>query len=86
MAPYASLHFETSLYLETWFAPNPTNNRVTIYPSKNLIGNRCSIHDTAGRIVASGKLLHYTIDFVNFSAGIYTLQIDGEKPRRIFKR
>ena len=67
-APYVSLLFETDLYEETTFAPNPTDSKITIYPSKNLIGNRFSIHDNAGRIVVDGELLDYTIDLSNFSA------------------
>ena len=84
-APYVSLFFETNLYEETKFAPNPTESKITIYPSKNLIGNRFIIHDNAGRIVADGELLDYTIDLSNFSYGIYTLKIDGEKPMKIVK-
>jgi Zn-dependent metalloprotease len=84
-APYVSQFFETSLYGETAFAPNPTDRAITIYPSKNLIGNRFSILDTAGREVVNGKLPDYTIDLLNFPAGIYTLKIEGEKPVKIFK-
>ena len=79
------MQFETDLYEETTFAPNPTDSKITIYPSKNLIGNRFSIYDNTGRIVADGELLDYTIDLSNFSAGIHTLKIDGEKPVKIFK-
>jgi hypothetical protein len=84
-APYVSLFFETSLYQETALAPNPTNNKVTIYPSKNLIGNHFIIHDNAGRIVVDGELWDYTIDLSDFSTGIYTLKIDGENPMKIVK-
>jgi len=84
-APYVSLQFETDLYKETAFAPNPTDGKITIYPSKNIIGNRFSIHDNTGRIVSHGELLGYTFDLSGFSAGIYTLKIDGEKPAKIIK-
>jgi hypothetical protein len=84
-APYVSLLFETSLYQATALAPNPTNNKVTIYPSKNLIGNHFIIHDNAGRIVVDGELRDYTIDLSDFSTGIYTLKIDGENPMKIVK-
>ncbi len=84
-APYASLLFETNLYEETTVAPNPTDSKITIYPSKNLIGNRFSILDNAGRIVADGDLLDYTVDLSNFSTGIYILKINGEKPMKVIK-
>src|SRR6185436_4843597 len=84
-APYVSLFFETNLYDATTFAPNPTDNRITIYPSKNLIGNAFSIHDNAGRQVANGELLEYAFELYNLSPGIYTLKIDGEKPMKIIK-
>ncbi len=84
-APYVSLHFETNLYEKTTVAPNPTDSKVTIYPSKNLIGNRFTILDNAGRIVADGDLLDYTIDLSNFSTGLYILKINGEKPMKIIK-
>ncbi len=84
-APYVSLLFETKLYGETTFAPNPTDNKITIYPSKNVIGNHFSIHDSAGKIVASGELLDYTIDLTDFSTGIYILKIEGEKNIKIVK-
>jgi hypothetical protein len=84
-APYASLLFETSVYPETTFARSPTDSRITIYPSKNLIGNHFSIHDNTGRILADGELRDYTIDLSNFSPGIYTLKIDGEKTLKIVK-
>jgi Zn-dependent metalloprotease len=84
--PYALLFFETSLYEETVFAPNPTDGDITIYPSKNLIGNGFTILDNSGRIIAHGKVQNYTIDFSYFSAGIYTLKIDGEKPMKVVKR
>ncbi len=85
MAPYVSLHFETDLYEETAFAPNPTDGKITIYPSKNIIGNRFSIHDNTGRIVSHGELLSYTFDLSGFSAGVYTLKVEGEKPVKIVK-
>ncbi len=84
-APYVSVLFETELYEETTFAPNPTNGKITIRPSKDLIGNHFSIFDNAGRILADGELLDYTIDLSNFSAGVHILIIDGEKPIKIFK-
>jgi hypothetical protein len=84
-APYASAVFETELYDETTFAPNPTEGKITIRPSKNLIGNRFSITDNTGRILIDGELRDYTIDLSNFSAGIHILKIDGEKPIKIFK-
>jgi hypothetical protein len=84
-APYSSLFFETDVYGETTVAPNPTNSKITIYPSKNLIGNRFTILDNAGRIVTDGKLLAYTFDLSDLSAGIYTLKIDGGKTMKIMK-
>lgn len=85
-APYASVRFETSLYGETAFAPNPTDNLITIFPSKSVIGNYFCIYDAAGRKVADGKLLDYTIDLSVFAAGIYILKIDGEEPVKVIKR
>jgi len=84
-APYASVLFETHLYEETTFAPNPTNNEITIYPSIDLIGHRFTILDNAGKQVVNAELLAYTIDLSTFSPGIYTLKIDGEKPMKILK-
>jgi Zn-dependent metalloprotease len=84
-APYASELFETELYEETTFAPNPTTSKITIRPSKDLIGNHFSIYDNAGRILADGKLLDYTIDLSYFSAGVHILIIEGEKPIKIIK-
>jgi hypothetical protein len=77
-APYASSVFETELYDETTFAPNPTDGKVTIRPSKNLIGKHFTIMDNTGRLLFSGELRDYTIDLSNFSAGIHILKIDGE--------
>jgi Zn-dependent metalloprotease len=84
-APNASLRFQTNLYEETNFAPNPTEGEITIYPSKNLIGNRFSIQDNTGRLLAQGELRDYTIDLSVFSPGLYILKIDGEKPVKIIK-
>lgn len=83
--PYISLLFETHVYGETTIAPNPTDSKITIYPSRNLIGNRFIIRDNAGRTIADGKLPDYTIDLSDFSPGIYTLKIDGEKTMKIVK-
>jgi Zn-dependent metalloprotease len=80
-----SLTFETGLYEETAFAPNPTDSKITIYPARNLIGNRFSIRDNAGKTLANGELRHYTIDLSDFAPGIYTLKIDGEKTMKIVK-
>lgn len=85
-AAYVSQFFETSLYQETTFAPNPTASKITIRPSKDLIGNRFAIHDNVGRILISGELRDYTIDLSNFSDGIYTLRIEGERIMKIVKR
>ncbi len=84
-APYVSVRFKTDLYDETTFGPNPTGSIVTLKPSKNLIGNRFIIFDNAGRVVANGELRDYSINFSDFSAGTYTLKIDGENPMRIVK-
>jgi hypothetical protein len=83
--PYVSGFFETELYEETTFAPNPTNSKITIRPSKDLIGSHFSIFDNTGRILADGELLDYTIDLSYFSAGVHILIIDGEKPIKIIK-
>ncbi|WP_276372188.1 M4 family metallopeptidase [Chryseolinea sp. H1M3-3] len=85
-APYVSIRFETSLYEETRLAPNPTADKITIYPSKNLIGNHFIILDNTGRIVTEGALRDYTINLYNFNPGLYTLKIDGETPMKIVKR
>ncbi len=85
-APYASVIFETNLYEETTFAPNPTDSKITIYPSRNLIGNHFSILDNAGKTVASGVLLDYTIDLSTFITGFYILKIDGERSIKMVKR
>lgn len=84
-APYVSARFETGLYGEVTLAPNPTDGRISIYPARNLIGNRFSIYDNTGRAVASGELRGYNIDLTDFSPGMYMLKIDGEKPFRIVK-
>jgi hypothetical protein len=83
--PYVSVRFETDLYGDTMFAPNPTGNTVTIFPSQNLIGNQYSLYDNTGRRYASGKLPDYTIDLSGYPAGIYFLKIDGEKTMKIVK-
>jgi Zn-dependent metalloprotease len=85
VAPYTSQFFETNVYEETTLAPNPTDKSITIYPSKNLIGRRFSIYDNAGKQVAYGELLDYTIDLSILPTGIYTLKIDGEKTMKIVK-
>lgn len=84
-APYASLFFETNLYEKTTYAPNPTSGSITIYPSKNLIGNRFSIQDNTGKTIAQGELQDYTLDLSAFSAGIYILKIEGENIMKIVK-
>lgn len=85
VAPYTSQFFETSVYQETTLAPNPTDKSITIYPSKNLIGSRFGIYDNAGKQVAYGDLLEYTIDLSLVPTGIFTLKIDGEKTMKIVK-
>lgn len=85
-APFASVRFETNLYAEASFSPNPTDDKITIYPSENLIGRRFRLHDNTGRVLALGEIQDYTIDLSGFSAGIYTLNIDGSTPIRIMKK
>ncbi|HYC86370.1 MAG TPA: fibronectin type III domain-containing protein, partial [Chryseosolibacter sp.] len=85
-APYASVFFETGLYDETTFGPSPTDRVLSIYPSKNLIGNRFSILDSTGRIISSGTLADYTLELAGLGPGIYTLTVEGERPMRFVKR
>lgn len=84
-AEYVSVLFETDVYEQTTLAPNPTSSNITIYPSKNLIGNRFRVRDNAGRTIADGELIDYTIDLSGISPGIYTLTIDGEMNVKIVK-
>jgi Zn-dependent metalloprotease len=84
-AAYASVSLETGLYDETTYGPNPTLDKITLRPSKNLIGNHFVLSDNAGRIMLSGELLDYTIDFTNYARGVYVLRIDGEEPIRIVR-
>jgi Zn-dependent metalloprotease len=84
-SPYASLLFVTDLYPETVFAPNPTDDKITIYPSKNLIGNQFTILDGTGKVLTNGELLDYTFDLSIFPIGIYILRIGGEKSVKIVK-
>jgi Zn-dependent metalloprotease len=83
---YASIIFETNAYGETSIAPNPTDKSITLYPSKNLIGNTFSIYDNSGKLIVSGQLLDYALDLSLLSPGFYTLKIDGEKPLKIIKQ
>ncbi len=83
---FISQRFTTTLYDETTFFPNPTEDRITIRPSKDLIGHQFNLYDPMGRNVASGQLLDYTIDLSGLSAGTYTLRIEGGKTFRIIKR
>ncbi len=83
---YASVFFETNAYGETTIAPNPTDKSITLFPSKNLIGNFFGIYDNSGKQIVSGQLLDYTLDLSLLSPGFYTLKIDGEKPLKIIKR
>jgi Zn-dependent metalloprotease len=85
-APYVSLVFNTSLYDQTVFFPNPTDDNITIHPSKTLIGNHFSICDEMGRQITNGYLASYTIDLSAFSPGVYILKIEGEKNMKIVKR
>ncbi len=83
---FTKLFFETNAYEETSLAPNPTDKSITIYPAKNLIGSSFTIYDNFGRQFISGKLLDYTFDLSLLAPGLYTLQIEGEKPIKILKR
>ncbi len=83
---FTKLLFETNAYEETSLAPNPTDKTITIYPAKNLIGSSFTIYDNFGRQFISGKLLDYTFDLSLLAPGLYTLQIEGEKPIKILKR
>jgi hypothetical protein len=83
---YAFATFETLLYTKTVYFPNPTNNQVTIHPSKNLIGNPFVLCDNLGKIIASGILTDYRIDLSTASPGIYLLKIEGEAFMKITKQ
>jgi Zn-dependent metalloprotease len=83
---YASLRFNTELYDETTYFPNPTDGEITIHPSKNLIGHSFHIYDNVGSTIAHGELPDYTIDLSTLAPGVYTLLIEGERPMKIVKR
>jgi Zn-dependent metalloprotease len=85
VAPYISQYFKTKAYEATTFGPNPTDDKVTIHPSKDLIGNRYTLIDNAGRIVAQGFMRSYTFDLSGLSSGLFILKIEGEDPMKIFK-
>jgi Zn-dependent metalloprotease len=84
-APYLTQYFTTKAYEATTFGPNPTDDKVTIHPSKDLIGNRYTLIDNAGRIVAQGFMRSYTFDLSGLSSGLFILKIEGEDPMKIFK-
>lgn len=84
-ADYVAVDFKTLLYDETRYGPNPTPDKITLQPSKNLIGNRFVLSDYSGKVLFSGALQDYTIDLSMFSRGVYTLMIDGEPPIRIVR-
>lgn len=84
-SPFVHLNFETGLYGEATVAPNPTFDRVTIHPSKDMIGTTFTLLDNTGRVMAHGKLRDYTLDLSALSPGVYTLKIGSEKPLRISK-
>jgi hypothetical protein len=63
----------------------PVDGKTTIYPARNLIGTRFSISDNMGKKEVTGELHNYVIDLSGFSAGVYILKIDGEKPIKISK-
>ena len=83
--PVVSVEFTTELYGNTLFAPNPTPDRLTIYPSENLIGTHFSIVDNTGSIIIDGAFSDYTIDLSGFPSGVYILLVEGETPQRIVK-
>ncbi len=86
MSQKAYVYFETPLYKETKIAPNPTGDIITLYPSKDLIGNRYTIYDDKGRRVIDGELLDYTFDLSRFPTGIYVLKIEQEKLFKILRK
>jgi Zn-dependent metalloprotease len=84
-AQSAPIQFITNLYDKTTIAPNPTNDAITLYPSKHLIGNQFRIYDDTGRTMMEGKVLGYTFDLAALKAGVYILKIDQEQAMKIMK-
>ena len=83
--PYVSERFTTKYQAETTFVPNPTNDKVTIFPSVDMTGRRYTVHDSSGRLVLSGQITDYEIDFSFFAPGVYALRIEGEKVMRVVR-
>jgi hypothetical protein len=60
--------------------PNPTNDKLTLKVSNDLIGKTYFITDFAGRIIQQGKLnsTKEHIDLQTVSIGSYFLQVEGK--------
>jgi Zn-dependent metalloprotease len=83
--PYVMKTFETKVYSTTTVAPNPTNDKIIIYPSRDLIGMSFQLLDFTGKLAGEGTLNDYTFDLSGLPEGIYILRIEGEDPMKIVK-
>jgi hypothetical protein len=65
--------------------PNPTNDKLTLGVSNDLLGKQYFITDFSGRIILQGKInmLNQIIELTNVSNGSYLLQVENSNVKAI---
>jgi uncharacterized delta-60 repeat protein len=65
--------------------PNPTNDKLTLGVSNDLLGKQYLITDFSGRIIIKGKInaLNQIIELSNVSNGSYLLKVDNSNAKAI---
>ncbi len=65
--------------------PNPTNDKLTLGVSNDLLGKQYVITDFSGRMILQGKIhtLNQIIELTNVSNGSYLLKVDNSNAKAI---
>ncbi len=68
--------------------PNPTNDKLTLEVSNDLLGKTYFVTDFAGRTIQQGKIssLKQQLDMQSISNGTYFLQIEANRAVRVIKQ
>jgi Zn-dependent metalloprotease len=78
---------EEIILTETTIFPNPSEGELTIKPATSSIGKKAVIMDMKGKVMQEGVLEEINlIDVSSYSAGLFLLLIEGEKPMKFSRK
>jgi hypothetical protein len=88
-SPIETINFIDQTFV--WLAPNPAENKLTVFLKEELTNTRVSIFNASGSVVLlsnpdESQALQMTLDISSLQPGMYTIKIAGDRNKTVISK